>query len=400
MQNIQSIADGILYVGASDRRIAKFENLFPIPRGVSYNSYVILDEKTALMDTCEMSMGGQFLENVTAALNGRALDYLVIDHMEPDHASMIDAVLLRWPDAQLVCNAKTVAMLRMYFPGHEDKIASALLVKEGDTLTLGRHTLQFIMAPMVHWPEVMMAYETSTGTLFTADAFGTFGALGGSIFADEVNFAEDWLDDARRYYTNIVGKYGAQVQAVLKKAAALDLHILAPLHGPIWRKDLDWYIGKYDLWSRCVPEEKSVAVLYGSLYGNTASAAEALAARIAAKNIPVRVFDLSCIDNSEAVAECWRACTIVLASPTYNGGLYLPVEALLNDLKALGLHDRTFALMENGSWAPQAARLMTAKIEELKNCTILEPKVTIRGRLSDAQQAELDAEAEAVAAAL
>ena len=206
MYNIQTIAPDIVYVGASDRRLAKFENLFPIPRGVSYNSYVILDEKTALMDTADVSVGAQFLENVAAALNGRGLDYLVIDHMEPDHAAMIEAVLLRWPGVQIVCNAKTVPMLKAFFPGDTAAIDAALLVKEGDTLELGKHSLSFVMAPMVHWPEVMMAFDTATGTLFSADAFGTFGALGGSLFADEVNFERDWLDDARRYYANIVGK--------------------------------------------------------------------------------------------------------------------------------------------------------------------------------------------------
>ncbi|MGN0644550.1 FprA family A-type flavoprotein [Gemmiger sp.] len=400
MQNIQSIADGIFYVGASDRRLAKFENLFPIPRGVSYNSYVIVDDKTALMDTADAAVGGQFLENMAAALDGRGLDYLVIDHMEPDHAAMIEAVLLRWPGAQLVCNAKAVPMLRMYFPGKDAAIASALVVKEGDSLCLGRHTLHFVMAPMVHWPEVMMSFESATGTLFSADAFGTFGALDGAIFADEVAFPTRWLDDARRYYANIVGKYGVQVQGVLKKADGLPIRTIAPLHGPIWRQDLEWFIGKYDLWSRCEPEEKAVTVLYGSMYGNTASAANALAARIAAQGVKVAVHDLSCVDTSEAVAECWRAAVIVLAAPTYNGGIYLPAGELLDDLKALGLHDRVFALVENGSWAPMSGKLMAAKIGELKNCTVLDQKVTVRGRLTAAQDAELDACARAVAAAL
>jgi len=231
--------------------------------------------------------------------------------MEPDHAAMIEAVLVRWPDLRLVVNAKTLPMLKMYFPTDSAAIDDALVVKEGDTLDLGKHKLTFVMAPMVHWPEVMMTFDTTTGTLFSADAFGTFGALEGALFADEVDFAGKWLDDARRYYTNIVGKYGAQVQAVLKKAATLPIETIAPLHGPVWRKNLGWFIGKYDLWSRCEPEEKAVVVLYGSMYGNTASAANALAAKVAAKGVKVAVHDLSCIDNSEAVAECWRASTIV-----------------------------------------------------------------------------------------
>lgn len=400
MKNIQIVSENTVYVGASDRRLAKFENLFPIPRGVSYNAYVILDEKTALLDTADASVGAQFLENVAAALNGRTLDYLIVDHMEPDHAAMIEAVLVRWPGLRLVANAKTVPMLKMYFPGNIAAIDGALLVKEGDTLELGAHRLTFVMAPMVHWPEVMMTYDLTTNTLFSADAFGTFGALEGALFADEVDFAGKWLDDARRYYTNIVGKYGVQVQAVLKKAAGLPIQTIAPLHGPVWRRDLGWFLGKYDLWSRCEPEEQAAVILYGSMYGNTASAANALAAELAARGVKTAVHDLSCIDNSEAVAECWRAAAIVLAAPTYNGGIYLPAANLLEDLKALSLHDRTFALMENGSWAPMSAKLMSAKIGELKNCTVLPEKVTIRGRLTAADTAALAACADAVAGAL
>lgn len=400
MYSIQPIAKDILYVGASDRRLAKFENLFPIPRGVSYNAYLILDEKTALMDTADASVAGQFLENVTAGLAGRNLDYLVVDHMEPDHATMIEEVLLRWPEAQIVCNAKTVPMLKAYFPGDTARIDNALLVKEGDTLSLGAHNLAFVMAPMVHWPEVMMALDTTTGTLFSADAFGTFGALEGSIFADEVNFERDWLDDARRYYANIVGKYGAPVQTVLKKAGSLPIQTIAPLHGPIWREDLGWFIGKYDLWSRYEPEEKAAVVLYGSMYGHTASAAQAIAAKLAQQGVKVTVHDLSVIDTSEAVAECWRASTIVLAAPTYNAGLYLPMHALLDDLKALALQNRTFAVVENGSWAPMAGKCMRCALAELKNCTVLEQGVTIRGALAPAQDAELEAFAKAVAEAM
>lgn len=391
MNQNQQISADILYVGASDRRLAKFENLFPIPRGVSYNSYVILDEKTALLDTADAGVAGQFLHNVAAALNGRPLDYLVIDHMEPDHAAMLEALLLRWPGARLVCNAKTVPMLKAYFPADAGHIDAALLVKEGDALPLGRHTLQFVMAPMVHWPEVMMAFDTATGTLFSADAFGTFGALDGHLFADEVNFAQDWLDDARRYYANIVGKYGAPVQAVLKKAATLPIQIIAPLHGPIWRRDLGWFLGKYDLWSRYEPEEQAVAILYGSMYGNTASAAQALAGRLAAHGVAkVSVQDLSCLDVSEAVAACWRASTIVLACPTYNGGLYPVMANLLEDLKALGLQNRRFALVENGSWAPMAAKLMAAKVAELKNCAMVGSPLTLRGPLGEGQRFALD----------
>ena len=395
------IAADTWYVGASDRRLAKFENLFPIPRGVSYNSYLIVDEKTALLDTADASVSAQYLENTAYALNGRGLDYLIINHMEPDHAATIAEVLLRWPEVQIVCNAKTVPMLKNYFPATAEKIDAALLVKEGDVLSLGSHELTFVMAPMVHWPEVMLTFDKTTNVLFSADAFGTFGALDGNIFADEVDFARDWLDDARRYYANIVGKYGAQVQAVLKKAAGLPIQVIAPLHGPIWRQDLAWFLGKYDLWSRWQPEDQGVVVLYGSMYGNTASAASALAGLLADRGVQkIAVHDLSVVDTSEAVAECFRASTIVLAAPTYNGGLYLPMNALLEDLKALSLQNRTFALIENGSWAPMSGKLMAERVGELKNCTLLDTRVTLRGALSPAQDADLAALADAVVAAV
>ena len=395
------IAADTWYVGASDRRLAKFENPFPIPRGVSYNAYVILDEKTALLDTADASVSGQFLENVAHALGGRSLDYLIVDHMEPDHAATIAEVLLRWPEAQIVCNAKTVPMLKAYFPASAGKVDEALLVKEGDVLSLGTHDLTFVMAPMVHWPEVMFTYDKTTQVLFSADAFGTFGALDSNIFADQVDFARDWLDDARRYYANIVGKYGAQVQAVLKKAAGIPIQVIAPLHGPIWRQDLAWFLGKYDLWSRWQPEDNSVVILYGSMYGNTANAAKALAGCLADRGVQgIAVRDLSVTDVSEAVAECFRASTIVLAAPTYNGGIYLPMAHLLEDLKALSLQNRTFALIENGSWAPMSAKLMAERVGELKNCTLLDAKLTLRGTLAPAQYADLTALADALAAAV
>ncbi len=395
------IAADTWYVGASDRRLAKFENLFPIPRGVSYNSYVILDEKTALLDTADASVSGQFLENVAHALGGRKLDYLIVDHMEPDHAATIAEVLLRWPEAQIVCNAKTVPMLKAYFPADTGKVDAAHLVKEGDVLSLGVHDLTFVMAPMVHWPEVMFTYDKTTKVLFSADAFGTFGALDSNIFADQVNFERDWLDDARRYYANIVGKYGTQVQAVLKKAAGIPIETIAPLHGPIWRENIAWFLGKYDLWSRWQPEDNGVVILYGSMYGNTANAAKALAGCLADRGVKdIAVHDISVSDISESVAECFRASTIVLAAPTYNGGIYLPMARLLEDLKALSLQNRTFTLIENGSWAPMSAKLMAERIGELKNCTVLDTRLTLRGTLNPAQYADLTALADAVAAAV
>ena len=389
MHSTRKIKEDLIYVGGSDRRLSRFENLFPIPRGVSYNSYVLLDDKTVLMDTADESISRQYIENVVHALDGRPLDYMIVQHMEPDHCAMIDAVMSRYPEAKMVCTAKAAQMFAQFYD--LDVSDRTLVVKEGDTLPLGHHTLHFVTAPMVHWPEVIMTYDDADKVLFSADAFGKFGAL---------DVEEEWLPEARRYFIGIVGKYGVQVQAVLKKAATLPIETIAPLHGPVWRKNLGWFIGKYDLWSRCEPEEKAVVVLYGSMYGNTASAANALAAKVAAKGVKVAVHDLSCIDNSEAVAECWRASTIVLAAPTYNGGIYLPAANLLEDLKALSLHDRTFALVENGSWAPMSAKLMAAKIGELKNCTVLDAKVTVRGRLTATQDAELEACAAAVAASM
>ena len=398
--SVNKISEAILGVGVDDTTIDLFESQYVVPHGVSYNSYLILDEKVALMDTVDTRGVEQWEKNLLAALDGRKVDYLIVSHLEPDHAGSIGRLVELFPEVTLVGNAKTFHMLPQFFDELPVDENHKITVAEGESLSLGTHTLNFYMAPMVHWPEVMMTFDTTTGTLFSADAFGTFGALEGALFADEVDFAGKWLDDARRYYTNIVGKYGVQVQAVLKKAATLPIETIAPLHGPVWRKNLGWFIGKYDLWSRCEPEEKAVVVLYGSMYGNTASAANALAAKVAAKGVKVAVHDLSCIDNSEAVAECWRASTIVLAAPTYNGGIYLPAANLLEDLKALNLHDRTFALVENGSWAPMSAKLMAAKIGELKNCIVLDAKVTVRGRLTATQDAELEACAAAVAASM
>ena len=398
MYCVRNVTSDLYWVGANDHRLALFENCFPIPRGVSYNAYCLLDEKTVLFDTVDWSACRQLLENLNHVLAGRELDYLLINHLEPDHAACIEEILLRHPKVKVISNEKAFMLMRQ-FGFHVDD-HECIEVKEADTFSFGRHTVTFVGAPMVHWPEAMVTFDLTDGVLFSADAFGTFGALDGKLFADEVDFERDWLDDARRYYTNIVGKYGVQVQAVLKKAATLPIETIAPLHGPVWRKNLGWFIGKYDLWSRCEPEEKAVVVLYGSMYGNTASAANALAAKVAAKGVKVAVHDLSCIDNSEAVAECWRASTIVLAAPTYNGGIYLPAANLLEDLKALNLHDRTFALVENGSWAPMSAKLMAAKIGELKNCTVLDAKVTVRGRLTATQDAELEACAAAVAASM
>ena len=380
----RKVTDTIWWVGGNDRRLALFENLFPIPHGVSYNSYVIMDEKTALMDTTDPSITSLFLANVAHTLNGRKLDYLIINHMEPDHCSNIEEIMHRYPETTLVCNAKTLQMIGQFYD--LDLTERTMIIKEGDTLSLGSHTLHFVAAPMVHWPEVMMVYEDSEKILFSADGFGSFGALNGNLFNDEINFDRDWLDGARRYYTNIVGKYGAQVQAVLKKASGLDIQMICPLHGPIWRNNLAYILDKYVKWSTYEPEDKAVAIMYGSMYGNTERAADILATALSTAGVKdVRVYDISNTDVSELISEAFRCSHIVIASPTYNGGLYPVVESLLNDMKALNLQNRTFALIENGTWAATSNKHMRAIVETMKNMTILDTTVTVKSSVKEAQ---------------
>ncbi|MEG0146302.1 MAG: FprA family A-type flavoprotein [Clostridia bacterium] len=393
---MRHVTEDILWVGASDRRLALFENLFPLPNGVSYNAYLLLDEKTALIDTVDASVAHRQMENVAQALGGRALDYLVVNHLEPDHCANILDILSQYPEARLVTTDKGLKLLNQFYDC--DLGERVLLVKEGDQLALGKHVLRFIAAPMVHWPEVTMAFDETDGVLFSADAFGTFGALSGSIFADELPFARDWLADARRYYANIVGKYGVQVQNVLKKAAGLPIKMICPLHGPIWREDLGYILGKYDLWSRGVPEARAVAIFYGSMYGHTENAADILAMQLAEAGVQnIVAYDVSKTDVSYLISELFRVSHVVLAAPTYNNNLYRPMETLLSDMKALCLHDRTFALIENGSWAPQSGKLMSYALGEMKNMTVLTPTATLRSALTPATREALSRLAEAVA---
>ena len=398
MQNIQPISQDLIYVGVSDRRTALFENVYPIPRGVSYNSYVLLDEKTALFDTTDASVASQFFENVQAALAGRRLDYVVVHHMEPDHAATLMDLMLRYPEAMVVTTAKAAQMMEQFFGS---KPAQLQAVKEGDTLSLGRHNLVFTMAPMVHWPEVMMTYDTTDKVLFSADAFGTFGALSGNIFADEVNLEGEWLNDARRYFVNIVGKYGQPVQVVLKKAAALDIQMICPLHGPVWRSNLEWFIGKHDVWSRYEPEEKGVVIIYGSIYGHTEAAAMRMGTLLAQRGVKnIKAYDASRTHTSKLVAECWRASHIVLACSTYNNGIFTPVEELLHDLKAHAFQNRTWALIENGTWAPQSGKLMRAELEQMKDISIIGDTVSLKSAAAPAQEEQLATLADAIAATL
>ena len=395
MNTSRKIFDDLYYIGASDRRLAQFENMMPVPRGVSYNSYVLLDEKTALLDTADNAVGAQFLENLQATLAGRPLDYIVIHHVEPDHLALLEEVLLRHPQAVVVCSAMAGKFIQQFFPhGLQVNIQT---VKEGDTLNTGRHTLTFVTAQMVHWPEVVVSYESEYGILFSADAFGTFGALGGNLYADEVNFDRDWIDEARRYYTNIVGKYGIQVQTLLKKAANLDIKMICPLHGPVWRQDISYFIEKHDLWSRYEPEQKAAVVIYGSMYGHTESAATVVANKLGEKGFnDVRMYDVAATHVSYLVSETFRCSHIVLVAPTYNGGLYPPMENYLLDLKAHFLQGRTFGIVENGTWAPVAAKEIQKIFSEMKPNTIVEPIVTLKSAMKDEQMGQIEQMVEAL----
>ena len=396
MHSTRKVKDDLIYVGGSDRRLSRFENLFPIPKGVSYNSYVLLDEKTVLFDTADESISRQYIENVVHALNGRPLDYMVVQHMEPDHCAMIDDMLRRYPEAKMVCSAKAVGMYAQFYG--TDVAARALVVKEGDKLSTGEHTLHFVMAPMVHWPEVMVTYDEKDKILFSADAFGTFGALAGNIFNDEITFDTTWMNDARRYYTNIVGKYGVQVQALLKKAASLDIEMICPLHGPIWHKDLGLLLEKYQKWSTYEPEDKTVMIAYATMYGNTENAANVLAGMLADKGVKnIAMYDVSETDVSELVAESFRCSHLVLAAPTYNSGIQPKMEAYLSDIKALNLQNRTVAVIDNGTWAATAGKQMIGMLEGMKNMTILENTISIKSALAENQLGALEALADELA---
>lgn len=395
MQNTRKVTDNIVWVGCNDRRLTLFENLFPIPRGVSYNSYLVMDEKVTLFDTVDVCVLQQFMENIDYALNGKEIDYLIVQHMEPDHGAGIQEMMRRFPNMKIVANAKTVQMIGQFFDLPQEE--RVVLVKEGDTLTTGTHTFRFVMAPMVHWPEVMVTYEESEKVLFSADAFGTFGALNGNIFSDELEFDKEWLADTRRYYANIVGKYGMQTQALLKKAAGLDIQLICSLHGPIWRENLSYIIDKYDKWSKYEPEDKEVVMIYGSVYGHTEQAVDALAGKLSEKGIRhIAVYDVSTTHVSELIAEIFRASHIVLACATYNGGIYPPMENLLNDMKALSVQKRTIALMDNGTWAPTAGKQIVKKLEEMKEMEILTQQLSIKSVLKNDREAELEAFAQQI----
>ena len=378
--NDTKVTDSILYIGADDKTIDLFESQYVVPNGISYNSYVILDEKVAVMDTVDARKTDEWLANLDSALGGRDVDYLVVSHMEPDHASNIQALAEKFPGMQVVGNAKTFSMISQFFD--IDLTGRSMTVKEGDSLSLGSHTLTFYMAPMVHWPEVMATYESSEKVFFSADGFGKFGAL---------DTEEDWACEARRYYFNIVGKYGAQVQALRKKAAALDIQIICPLHGPILKENLGYYIEKYDTWSSYRPEDEGVLVACASIHGNTAKAAAKLAEILEAKGAKkVVLTDLARCDIAEAVEDAFRYDKMVTLCATYDGGLFPCMEEFLQHLKSKAYQKRKVALVENGSWAPMAAKLMRGIFEGMKEIEVCEKTVSIRSAMKADTVKELE----------
>ena len=382
------ISDNITYIGVDDKELDLFESQYDVPNGMAYNSYLITDEKTCVMDTADSRVTDEWLENLKAALGGRGVDYLVVQHVEPDHTGSLVRFLEAYPDAKVVGNAKTFTLLSQFYSieGLADK---AVTVKEGDTLSLGSHTLRFIMTPMIHWPEVMMTYEESEKVFFSADAFGKFGTL---------DTDEDWACEARRYYFNIVGKYGMQVQNLLKKAAALDIQKILPLHGPILDSDLGYYIGLYNTWSKYEPESEGIFIAYASIHGNTAKAALKLKDMLEARGVKkVAMNDLTRDDIAEGVEDAFRYGTMVLMSSSYDAGVFLPMEDFLVHLKAKTYQNRTVALVENGSWAPSAAKTMRGYAENFKNVKILENVVTIRSALNAESEKALEALADELA---
>ncbi len=399
MYSVREIAPKLYWVGGSDRRLALFENMFPLPNGVAYNSYLLMDEKTALIDTVDASISALYLENVTHVLNGRDLDYLVINHMEPDHCANIEEIARRYPNMQVIGNKKTFQLFEQFYS--LDLSGRMLTVADGEELSLGESVLRFCYTPMVHWPEVMFTYEVKRGALFSADAFGTFGAHAGNLFADESDFATLYMDEARRYYTNIVGKYGPQVQAALKRFKDAQVNMICPLHGPIWRKDLDVILNKYDLWSRYEPEQKGVLLFYASMYGNTENAVSALANKLGQLGVrDMRMYDVSKTHPSYIIADAFRYSHMVAASPTYNLHLYMPMEMLLRDMAALGLRGRKVALMGNHSWASAALKSMQEIFAGMKDMETIGTPMDIRSTLKPSREEELDKMAEAIASSV
>ena len=403
MHNVRKIVDDLYWIGANDRRLALFENIHPIPEGVSYNSYMLLDEKSVVFDTVDWSVARQFIENIEHLLNGKELDYLVVHHMEPDHCGTIEELALRYPNLKIISSEKGFMFMRQFgyksIEGHE-----LIEVKEGDTYNFGKHTIAFLEAPMVHWPEVLVSLDVTNGVLFSADAFGSFKSLDGRLFNDEVNWDKDWLDEGRRYLTNIVGKYGPHIQYLMKKAAPLldKVKYICPLHGVIWRSDFGYILDKYDKWSRYEPEEKGVLIAYASMYGNTENAVEVLAAKLAEKGVTnIKMRDVSNTHVSYLISDIFKYSHLVLASPTYNLGIYPVMHNLLMDMKALNLQKRKVAILENGSWACKSGSLMQEILEtEIKDMYVLNEKVSMTSALNSGNDVEMDALVDAIVASM
>lgn len=398
MYNVRKVVDDLYWVGSNDRRLALFENIHPIPEGVSYNSYLLLDEKTVLFDTADWSVCRDFLENIEHVLNGRDLDYLVIHHMEPDHCASMQEVLLRYPNAKVVSSEKGFLLMHQFgyvVDGREVE------VKEGDHLSFGKHEIVFVEAPMVHWPEVLMSFDVTNGVLFAADAFGSFKSLDGKLFNDEVDYDRDWIDSARRYYTNIVGKYGPHVQDVLKKASTLDIQVICPLHGLIWRNNFGYLLDKYTKWSTYEPEKQGVMIVYASMYGNTENAANILASRLVEKGLKdVVMYDVSSTHVSYLISEAFKYSHIVFASVTYNLGIYPPMHNFLMDLKALHVQKRTCAIIENGSWACTVGSLMKEELDSMKQMSLINEELSIVSTMHEKDDKDLDALADGLIASM
>lgn len=397
MHNVQKIQDDLINLGVNDRRITLFENSHPVPRGMNYNCYLLLDEKTVLLDTIDRAVEGQFLENLTAALDGRPLDFLVVNHMEPDHCAVIPELIRRYPAMKIVGNKKTFQLIDQFYD--VDLTDRTIEVKEGDLLETGRHKLTFFFAPMVHWPEVMLSYDQTDKILFSADVFGTFGPVDGRMYADQYDFEAEYLPEARRYYANIVGKYGRQVMSLFDKIGSLEFSLFCPLHGPVWRRDFEKILKKYQQWGSYAPEEKGVVIAYGSVYGNTQLAVEILANKLAeAGEKTIVVHNVSGTDPSYVLSDCFRYDRVVLAASTFNNEVFPAMESLIFDLKNHNLTNRKVAVIENGSWAPQSGKKIREQLEQMKGIQIIEEGVSLKSAVKEVDVKALEALAQALVA--
>ena len=394
MHCVRKVTEDLFWVGGNDKRLHLFENIHPIEDGVSYNSYLLLDEKTVLFDTADWSVGRQFIENVEYVLNGRKLDYMVINHMAPAHCASMEEIILRYPDVKIVSTEKALMLMHQFNYTVDENF---IQVAEGDTMSFGKHNVVFVEAPMVHWPEAMVTFDTTDGVLFSADAFGSFKSLDGALFADEVDFDGEWINEARRYYTNIVGKYGPEVMDLLKKAQTIDIKIICPLHGPVWRKDIGYILDKYIHWATYTPEEKGVLLCYASMYGNTENAAHILATKLHEKGMHnVHMYDVSKTHVSYLIGEAFKYSHLALLSVTYNLNVFPAMENFVQDMKRLNLQKRVVAVVENGSWAPQASVLINETLDEMKQMTVLNEEVSVLSSVSKMTESELDSLADSI----